>query len=183
MTTYIVDLNELEDIIPLNLLSDFDVKAYRPLGTVMLAISQPASLCVLHEDIVSCLELVMRFIREILERGIPKSVFYIHSHGLRNDMRNDMITKRYPTILMASDLRDAIKNDMPGYGMRPAVSVFLYEANKGKAFFITSPSRSWWMTAGATRSLLIGHQNIFERAFSMSLGLKVRLRTSNRMNE
>ncbi len=119
-------------------------------------------------------------IREILERGIPKSVFYIHSQGFRNDM---MITKRYPTILLASDLRDAIKNDMPGYGMQPAVSAFLYEANKGKAFFITSPSRSWWMTAGATRSLHIGHQNIYERTFSMSIGLKLRPRTSNRMNK
>jgi hypothetical protein len=58
MTTPMVDLNESEDIIPLNLLPDFVVNAYRPLDTVMLAISQPASLCVLHEDIVSCLELV-----------------------------------------------------------------------------------------------------------------------------
>jgi hypothetical protein len=119
-------------------------------------------------------------IREILERGITKSVFYIHSQGLRNDM---MITKRYPTILLVSDLRDTIKNDIPRYGVRPAVSAFLYEANKSKVFLITFPSRSWCMTAGATRSLHIGHQNIYERAFSMSLNLKVRPRTLNRMNE
>jgi hypothetical protein len=39
---------------------------------------------------------------------------------------------QYTTITLASDLRDAIRNNMPLNGMRPAVSAFLYEGQKGK---------------------------------------------------
>jgi hypothetical protein len=74
-------------------------------------------------------ELQELFIREIFERGIPKSAFYIHCHGLRSDKS---VTMQYTTITLASDLRDAIRNNMPLNGMRPAVSAFLYEGQKGK---------------------------------------------------
>jgi hypothetical protein len=54
MTQAIVMEDRLCDIYPLNLLPDFMVNSYRPKDTILIGIGQPSTLCIAHEDLVSC---------------------------------------------------------------------------------------------------------------------------------
>ncbi|EFX76373.1 hypothetical protein DAPPUDRAFT_322425 [Daphnia pulex] len=113
-------LQQADDVATLNLLPDFIVNAYRPGDIILIAMSQPTMICIGHQD----LEV---FISELFERGIPEDSVFFFCRGLKSENSK---TVNYPTNVLAADVRNAIRDNMPRYGMRPAVSAFLYASTK-----------------------------------------------------
>lgn len=138
-----------DDVLTLNVLSSSIINAYRPSDTVLIFISQPVSLCIGHQDLVTAnvifftLWFFLRwivlyiwgrlgwlqelFIRQLFERRIPKAVLYIYCHGLRLE---DNETQQYTTNIFASDLR----HTAPHASLRDTTG----------RFRIPFPRRKWW---------------------------------------
>ena len=71
----------------------------------------------------------MAFIHELFARGITKSALYFYYYGLVIDQAG--YTKKYETVVLASELRDAILEGIPRYGLRPRVSAVLFAMERG----------------------------------------------------
>lgn len=150
----IATLNQPKDVLTLNMLTDAIINAYRPGDIILIAMSQPASLCTGHQDLVRDISgsvplyiyrLITvfvaqeQFIRELFERGIPQSGLYFHCRGLRS---LDGATEAYETNVLAADVRNAILNNMPRYGMRPAVSAYLYACDLDDRYLFPTVPRA-----------------------------------------
>ncbi|XP_046650956.1 uncharacterized protein LOC124342029 [Daphnia pulicaria] len=113
------------------MLQDSTINAYRPGHIILIAMSQPANFCVCHRDLET-------FIRELFERGIPQEALFIYCYGLDTSTAK---TLSYETIVLAADLRNAILANLPRYGIRPAISGYLYACNKAENQRFNTPER------------------------------------------
>jgi hypothetical protein len=69
------------------------------------------------------------FIRELFERGIPPEACYFYCRGLKSLHGTTLPNE---TTLSAAELRNAILDEIPRYGVRPAVSAYLHAAKAGQ---------------------------------------------------
>jgi len=72
----------------------------------------------------------VEFINEVLDRGIAEEVFYFNYNDVLEIGENKI--PKYETNILASDLKVAILEQMPRYGIRPSISAVLYAMEKGK---------------------------------------------------
>jgi hypothetical protein len=80
-----------------------------------------------------------QFIRELFERGIPQCALYFHCRGLRSLNGS---TETYETNVLAADVRNAILNNMPRYGVRPAVSAYLHACHLDDRYLFPTVPRA-----------------------------------------
>lgn len=75
------------------------------------------------------------FIGELYERVVPEDSIFFFCRGLQYEKAE---TVNYETNVLAADMRNAIAENMPRYGIRPAVSAFLYASTKVGEWFLFS---------------------------------------------
>jgi hypothetical protein len=68
------------------------------------------------------------FISDLFARGVPPDSLFIYCRGLQTEHGK---TVNYATNISGADLLNGIINKVPRYGIRPAVSGYLYATEVG----------------------------------------------------
>ncbi|EFX73987.1 hypothetical protein DAPPUDRAFT_324731 [Daphnia pulex] len=97
---------------PLSSFPDEIIGNYYPGDTVVIIVSQPASLTISPKNMAI-------FLSGILLRGILDDSFYIFCHGLRSIYN---VTPKYETVISCAELLSAIKRNITHCGLLPQLN-------------------------------------------------------------